>query len=341
MMISVLPINRIFIGPGRPRTIALCLLGVFVVVYPQLVNDYWRMVANFYGIYVLLGCSLNLIVGDAGLFNLGHAAFYAVGAYTTAILNTQCNVPTLILLPLSAVLAGCIAALIAKPILHLRGDYLCMVTIGLGEIVRIALYNNPFDLTGGPNGIFGISRPILFGFAFKKPLQYYYLIWAFVFLTIFVMRRLEESRIGRAWNCIREDDLAAEAMGINTTRLKLLAFVLGAGMAGIAGNLYAGYMTVIAPESFSFWESVLMFCIVVLGGPGSVPGVIVGAFGMFVLPELFRDYFLKSRLLVFGVAMVLMMLFRPEGLLPVAQWKRADDAGRRRKPEKAAASARG
>lgn len=336
-----MPMSRISIGPGRPRTIALCLLGVLMVVYPLMVNDYWRMVANFYGIYVLLGCSLNLIVGDAGLFNLGHAAFYAVGAYSTAILNTRYNVPTLVLLPLSAVLAGAIAAMISKPILHLRGDYLCIVTIGFGEIIRIALYNNPLDLTGGPNGIFGIARPALAGFVFRKPLHYYYLIWLFVVLVIFATRRLEESRVGRAWNCVREDDLAAEAMGIDTARLKLMAFVLGAGVAGVAGNLYAGYMTVIAPESFSFWESVLMFCIVVLGGPGSVPGVIVGAFGMFVLPELFREYFLKSRLLVYGIAMVLMMLFRPEGLLPVQQWKRAAGPGQEKSAGTPAAQTQG
>ncbi|MCR4398594.1 MAG: branched-chain amino acid ABC transporter permease [Firmicutes bacterium] len=322
----VFQINEISLGPGIARTYALAGLGVLLVIYPLVVNDYWAMVGNFYGIYVLLGCSLNLIVGDAGLFNLGHAAFYAVGAYSTAILNTRWHVPTLVLLPLSAALAAMFAVVISKPILHLRGDYLCIVTIGFGEIVRIALYQNPFGLTGGPNGIFGIGRPSLFGFVFRRPWHYFYLIWAFVVLTIFAMRRLEESRLGRAWNCIREDDLAAEAMGIDTARLKLLAFALGAGVAGIAGNLFASNMTVIAPESFSFWESVLMFCIVVLGGPGSVPGVIIGAFGMFVLPELFRGFFLRSRLLVFGAAMVAMMLFRPEGLLPVQQWKRAAES---------------
>ncbi|NPV71409.1 MAG: branched-chain amino acid ABC transporter permease [Firmicutes bacterium] len=314
--------------PGKGRTVFLALLGCLLLLYPLVVNDYWTMVGNFYGIYVLLGLSLNLIVGDAGLFNLGHAAFYAVGAYSTAILNTVFGIPTMALLPVSALFAALFAVLISKPILHLRGDYLAIVTIGFGEIVRIALYQNPFDLTGGPNGIFGIARPRLFGFVFRRPHHYFYLIWVLVVITIFVMRRLEESRVGRAWNCIREDDLAAEAMGIDTARLKLLAFALGAGVAGMAGNLYAGNMTVIAPESFSFWESVLMFCIVVLGGAGSVPGVIVGAFGMFVLPELFRGYFLQSRLLVFGLAMVAMMLFRPEGLLPVQQWKRASASSR-------------
>ncbi len=327
-MTRVLPTNRVLPAPGRGRTALFAALGCLLLVYPLAVNDYWVMVGNFYGIYVLLGLSLNLIVGDAGLFNLGHAAFYAIGAYSTAILNTRYGVPTMVLLPVSTLLAALAAVAISRPILHLRGDYLAIVTIGFGEIVRIALYQNPFDLTGGPNGIFGIARPRLFGFVFRKPDHYFYLIWVIVVLTIVVMRRLEDSRVGRAWNCIREDDLAAEAMGIDTAHLKMMAFALGAGLAGLAGNLYAANMTVIAPESFSFWESVLMFCIVVLGGAGSVPGVIVGAFGMFVLPELFRGYFLKSRLLVFGLAMVAMMLFRPEGLLPVQQWKRAVSSSR-------------
>jgi branched-chain amino acid transport system permease protein len=181
--------------------------------------------------------------------------------------------------------------------------------------VRIALYNNPFGLTGGPNGIFGISHPAIGGLVLRQPFQYYYFILAFVLLTIFVMKRLETSRLGRAWNCIREDEVAAEAMGIDTTKAKLMAFAVAAGWAGLAGTIYASKMVVIAPESFSFWESVLMFCIVVLGGAGSIPGVLVGAVGMVALPEVFRS-FAQARMLVFGAAMVLMMLFRPEGLWP-------------------------
>ncbi|MBC7324976.1 MAG: branched-chain amino acid ABC transporter permease, partial [Moorella sp. (in: Bacteria)] len=215
------------------------------------------------------------------------------------------HVPVLLLLPVSAILAAFVGYMVSRPILHLRGDYLCIVTIGFGEIVRITLNNDPFGLTGGPNGIMGIARPELFGFRVYQPLHYYFLIWFLVLLTIFALKRLENSRIGRAWNYIREDELAAAAMGIDVNRLKLLAFMLGAGLAGVAGNIYASKMTVIAPESFSFWESVVMFCIVVLGGPGSIPGIMVGALGMFVLPELFRG-FVKARMLVFGLAMILM-----------------------------------
>ncbi|MEW6046501.1 MAG: branched-chain amino acid ABC transporter permease [Bacillota bacterium] len=302
--------------------------GVAWALFPVVVrNAYWIDVANFYGIYALLALSLNLIVGEAGLFNLGHAAFYAVGAYTTAILNTRFEIPTLVLLPVSFAVAAAAGAILTRPILHLRGDYLAMVTIGFGEIVRIALTNNLFGLTGGPNGIFGIDRPVLGSFTIRQPAHYFHLIWVIVAATIWITLRLQRSRIGRAWNYIREDEVAAQAMGIDPVRVKLLAFVLGAGLAGVAGSLYAARMTVIAPERFNFWESVVIFSMVVLGGPGSIPGVMLGAFAMWVLPELFRE-FAQARMLVFGAAMVAMMVFRPEGLWPSALWLRAARAYR-------------
>jgi len=319
--------------------VALLFPPFFHLVFGTGANR-WIQVANFFFIYALLGLSLNIILGYAGLFQLGHAAFYAVGAYTTAILSTKLGIPVLWLLPLSGLVAAIFAVLISRPILHLRGDYLCIVTIGFGEIVRIALRNDASSLaflgkipalrgfgervselviTGGPNGIFGISRPSLFGLALREQWHYYYMFLVFVAFTIFAMRRLENSRLGRAWTCIREDELAAEAMGIDTVQMKLLAFAVGAAWAGVTGSLYASWVTVIAPESFSFWESVIMFCIVVLGGTGSIPGVLVGTLGMVVLPELLREVLLNIqqwRMLLFGAAMVLMMVFRPQGLWP-------------------------
>ena len=275
---------------------------------PLFANSYWTDVANFFGIYMLLGLSLNIIVGYAGMFNLGHAAFYAVGAYTTAIINTRFGIPLLVLMPIAALTAAGFAALITRPVLHLRGDYLCIVTIGFGEIVRIALINNPFGLTGGPNGVLGIDRPALFGFTFYQPGHFFYLIWVIVILVMFGMRRLENSRLGRAWNYVREDELAAEAMGIDATNMKLLAFILGAGLAGIAGTLYAGTMTVIAPESFGFWESVsVRNCGV--GGPGSTRGS-----GRYIWDVRFAENipgFSSARMLVFGAAHDVMMIFRP------------------------------
>lgn len=291
------------------------LFAIAAMIAPLLFDDYWRSVAVVAGIYVILGLSLNVIVGYAGLFQLGHAAFYGIGAYTAAILNLNYKIPILALLPVGAVAAGLVAFVLVRPILHLRGDYLAIVTIGFGEIVRIALKNDILGITGGPNGLSGIDRPVLFGLRFRSPLDYYYLVWAFVLLSIFAFRRLENSRLGRAWNYVREDELAAEAMGIDTVKTKLIAFVIGSAWAGLAGVLYASRYRVIAPENFSFLESVIMFSIVVLGGTGSIPGVFVGTLGMVVLPEIFRP--LRDwRDAWLGVAMVLMMIGRPAGLWP-------------------------
>jgi branched-chain amino acid transport system permease protein len=299
-----------------PRTLIYSIFVVVLAGAPFFLNRYWVDVLNMVGLYAILGLSLNLIVGHAGLFNLGHAAFYAIGAYTAAILNTQFQIPILWLLPVCGLTAGLFAIIIVRPIIHLRGDYLCIVTIGVGEIVRIALINNIFGITGGSNGIFGISRPSIFGYIIRRPHQFFYLIWIFVAITVFLFYRLEQySRFGRALNYLRGDAVAAEGSGIDTAHYKLWAFVLGAFWAGMAGTIFAAKMTIISPESFSFWESVLMFLIVILGGSGSIPGMILGAFLIVGLPELFRG-FANARMLFFGAAMILMMIFRHEGILP-------------------------
>lgn len=302
-----------------PYRLVYTVCGGVLAIAPIFLNRYWVDVLNTIGLYALLGLSLNLIVGHAGLFNLGHAAFYAIGAYTAAILNTRFGIPILWLLPLSGLTAGLFAALVARPVIHLRGDYLCIVTIGVGEILRIALVNDVFGITGGPNGVFGIARPSIFGYVIKRPHQFFYLIWGFVALTVFLFYRLEQrSRFGRALNYLKGDPVAAEGSGIDTAHYKLMVFVLGASWAGMTGMLYAAKMTTIAPESFSFWESVLMFAIVILGGSGSIPGMIVGAFLVVGLPEFFRR-FADARMLIFGLAMIVMMIFRKEGLLPPRQ----------------------
>ena len=305
-------------APSTSRRVAIGYLVVAagVAVAPLLLDAYWLDVLNSVGLYVLLALSLNLILGDAGLFNMGHAAFYAVGAYTAAILNTRLGVPILWTLPASAVVAALFATVVARPVVHLRGDYLLVVTIGLGEIVRIALVNDVFGLTGGANGIFGISRPVLFGHRIRRPHEFLYLIWGFVAVTVLLFHRLEQSRFGRALNYLREDPVAAEGSGVNTARYRLLAFGLGAAWAGMTGTLFAAKMTIISPESFSFWESVVLFLMVILGGSGSIPGVIVGAALVVVLPEVFRG-FASGRMLVFGLVMMIMMVVRPQGLLPL------------------------
>ena len=290
------------------------LVAVLVAVLPLGMNTYWTEVAVNVGLYALLALSLNVILGQAGIFHMGHAAFYAVGAYVTAILNTHYQIPILLLIPVAGAAAALFALIVARPIIHLRGDYLLIVTIGIVEIVRIALINNVFGLTGGANGIFGISRPMLFGFKIAKPVHFYYLVWAYVACSILLFRRLENSRFGRALNYIKEDDTAAEGSGVNTASYKLWAFVLGAFWAGMTGTIYAAKMTIISPESFSFWESVVLFAIVILGG-GSNRGVLLGAFLLIGLPEFFRE-FASARMLAFGFAMVVMMIFRPQGMLP-------------------------
>jgi branched-chain amino acid transport system permease protein len=288
---------------------------VLAVLLPLPMSDYYRSVLWRTGLYAMLGLSLNIILGYAGLFQLGHAAFYALGAYTSALLNLHFNVPLILTFPASIIVAALFGYLITRPILHLRGDYLCIVTIAFGEVVRLVLVNNIFGITGGANGLCGIARPVLFGLELREPIYHYYLMLFFLITTIFAVQRLENSRLGRAWMYVREDEVAAEAMGIDTTRVKLLAFTLGSGWAGLTGALYAGKITVISPDMSKFLESVIMFCIVVLGGTGSIPGVFVGTLGMVTLPELSRP--LKAwRDAWLGFAMVAMMILRPEGLWP-------------------------
>ena len=290
------------------------LVAVLVAVLPLGMNTYWTEVAVNVGLYALLALSLNVILGQAGIFHMGHAAFYAVGAYVTAILNTHYQIPILLLIPVAGAAAALFALIVARPIIHLRGDYLLIVTIGIVEIVRIALINDVFGLTGGANGIFGIARPELFGIKIRKAIQFYYIIWIMVGLTVLLFHWLSESRFGRALNCIKEDDTAAEGCGMDVAHLKLMAFVIGAFWAGMAGNLFAAKMTIISPSSFTFWESVVVFAVVILSG-GSQIGVLLGTFLIVALPEMFRD-FASARMLVFGLAMMIMMVVRPQGLLP-------------------------
>ncbi len=301
------------------RWLALLALAAGMIIFPRAASRYWTDVAVFFGIYVILGLSLNLIVGEVGLFNMGHAAFFAIGAYTTAILSTQYGIPLAWLWPISAAAAGLFAYVITRPIIHLRGDYLLMVTIGLNEIIRIALINDPGGLTGGSNGLFVIDRLRIFGWTVSTPTDFFYLVWGFIAVLVVVLLRLQNSRIGRAWNYVREDEIAAASMGVDVRWAKTLAFTLGAALAGGAGTLYAAKMRIISPDSFTFWESVILFAIVILGGMGSIPGVIVAAGALMVLPEVLRD-FMEYRMLFFGVAMVLMMIFRPQGLWPSRRW---------------------
>ncbi len=298
-------------------SIVAVVLVVSLLIVPFFLNDYYRDVLTLTGMYIVLALGLNIVVGQAGLLNLGYVAFYAVGAYTYAILSTTYGLSFWPGLIAGASSAAVFAVLLGLPTLRLRGDYFAIVTLGLGEITRIVL-NNWDSMTGGPNGISRIGRPSIAGYVFHSTLDFYFLILFMVILSVFAINRLISSRIGRAWIAIREDETAAEAMGINTFKLKLLAFVLGSAWAGMTGVFFAAKMAFVSPESFTFFESVMILCMVVLGGMGSIPGIILGAFLLIMLPEVFRD-FQDYRMLAFGIALVLMMIFRPQGLLGTAK----------------------
>src|SRR5512143_198732 len=311
-------LSRLPVSTGRLTSLAqspagLAALVILLVLLPLFLNDYYRDTMTLTYLYIVLALGLNIVVGQAGLLNLGYVAFYAVGAYTYAILSTAFGLSFWPGILTGALTAALFAVLVGLPTLRLRGDYFAIVTLGLGEITRI-VFNNWDSLTGGPNGISKIGRPALAGYRLSGALDFYYLILVIAVFTVFAMHRLMEPRIARAWVAIPEDETAAEAMGINTFRLKLLAFVIGSAWAGAAGVFFAAKMAFGSPESFTFSESVLILCMVVLGGMGSIPGIVLGAFLLITLPEVFRE-FQDYRMLAFGAALVLMMVFKPQGLL--------------------------
>jgi len=296
-----------------------------LLAFPLLSPRYGQDVAINVLVYVTLGLGLNIVVGLAGLLDLGYIAFYGVGAYTYALLSVHYQMSFWMALPLCAAFAATAGCFIGYPTLRMRGDYLAIVTLGFGEILRLVL-NNWMKLTGGPNGVLGIKPPSLSlpdpgngweltRYLLKSPMSQYYLILAIALFTVVAVRRLADSRIGRAWEAIREDETAASLMGVNTFALKLLAYAMGAVFGGVAGAFFAAKMRFVSPGSFTFIESAMVLSMVVLGGMGSIPGVVLGALALIALPEAFRG-FEHYRMLVFGAAMVLMMLFRPAGLVP-------------------------
>ncbi|MDO6460156.1 high-affinity branched-chain amino acid ABC transporter permease LivM [Granulosicoccaceae sp. 1_MG-2023] len=291
-------------------------LAAFAIVFPFLFSSYQTNIMTTALMYVVLGLGLNIVVGLAGLLDLGYVAFYAVGAYSYALLNTHFGLGFWTVLPIGAALAALFGILLGFPVLRLRGDYLAIVTLAFGEIIRLVL-ENWNDFSQGPSGISNIERPALFGIelTLNQSITYlYFLMLLMVIITIFVVNRLQDSRIGRAWLALREDDIACQAMGIDKTKTKLTAFALGATWAGMVGVIFAAKTTFINPASFTFLESAIILAIVVLGGMGSILGVIIGAFILILLPEYLRalaDY----RMLAFGAILVTMMIFRPQGII--------------------------
>lgn len=266
------------------------------------------------GIFMMLALGLNVIVGYAGMLNLGYAALFAVGAYTYGILNTTLGVPFWPGLACAGFAAAAFGMLLAFPALRVGGDYLAIVTLGSGEIVRILL-NNLDPWTGGPNGLLGIDHPRILGFDFGVgSTPYFYLVIVLIGILVFCLRRLECSRLGRAWMALREDELAAGAMGINLVWTKLSAFGIGGFVAGVAGCVFASKQGTVSPDSFDFVVSVMVLAMVVLGGLGNIKGVLLGALALSLLPEFLRGFEIY-RMLIFGAAMIGMMLFRPQGIL--------------------------
>ena len=338
--------------------------AIALVIFPfvlQYFGNAWVRIIDLALLYVMLALGLNIVVGYAGLLDLGYVAFFAVGAYLFGLLAsphlTQ-NFPLIaaifpnglhtslwVVIPLALVVAGLVGMLLGAPTLKLRGDYLAIVTLGFGEIVRIFMNNldQPYNLTNGPKGISDIDGVHFFGIDLARPLTigsyeissvtlYYFLFLALVILTLIVCARLQNSRIGRAWMAIREDEIAAKAMGLNTRNLKLLAFGMGASFGGVSGALFASFQQFVSPESFSLMESIMIVAMVVLGGIGHLPGVVIGALLLAALPEVLRyvagplqtmtDGRLDSailRQLLIGLAMIVIMLMRPRGLWPAPE----------------------
>lgn len=310
------PFSQRLLDEPRIYRPALAAVTLFAVAFPFLFSSYQTNIMTTALMYVMLGLGLNIVVGLAGLLDLGYVAFYAVGAYSYALLNYHFGLGFWAILPVGALLGVLFGILLGFPVLRLRGDYLAIVTLGFGEIIRLILENwNEFSF--GPSGIANIPRPGLFGIQMslnEATIYLYFLMIALCLFTIFVVNRLQDSRIGRAWIALREDEVACQAMGIDKTKTKLTAFALGATWAGMVGVIFAAKTTFINPASFTFLESAMILSIVVLGGMGSIIGVILGAFILILTPEYLRA-FSNYRMLLFGTTMVLMMVFRPQGIV--------------------------
>ncbi|WP_281645684.1 high-affinity branched-chain amino acid ABC transporter permease LivM [Parendozoicomonas sp. Alg238-R29] len=327
-------------GEQHPRLkqLALAFLLAALIIWPFFGSRGNVDLATLALIYVMLGLGLNIVVGLAGLLDLGYVGFYAVGAYSYALLNQYFGLDFWSCLLLGGFIAAFFGFILGFPVLRLRGDYLAIVTLGFGEIIRILL-NNWTAITGGPNGISQIPKPTLFGLEFSrrakeegnipfheffgidyssgyKVIFLYLLALLLVIATLWVINRLLRMPIGRAWEALREDDIACQSLGMNKTIIKLSAFTIGAAFAGFAGTFFAARQGFISPESFTFIESAIILAIVVLGGMGSQMGVVLAAIIMTILPELARE-FNEYRMLMFGLLMVFMMIWRPAGLMPM------------------------
>jgi len=293
-------------------------LGFLIVMgfFPLFVDSAWLAVGTTFLVFSVVAFSQDIILGRAGAFHMGHAAFFGMGAYATAILNTHYGWPILATWAPAVLIPMLVSLIVISPIIHLRGDYLLVATIGINIIFMQVLENDLFGLTGGPNGIFGIDVVRVFGHEFFEQTEMYYMAFILLGITLFIMKSLDASKFGRAMFYINKDDIAAQSMGISIRYYKMYAFAIGAGIAGAAGSMFAVQYSAVSPEAFDVLQSIMFFTIVLVGGSASLPGVLIGTFVMFVLPEIFRE-FETARYLVFGIAMIVMMILRPRGIWPV------------------------
>lgn len=295
--------------------VAIGLAALPILEFQQ--RAYWVRVIGYAGLYIILGLGLNVVVGFAGLLDLGYVAFYAIGAYTFGLLaggHFDIHLSFWLIIPIAAMLAALAGLLLGLPVLKLRGDYLAIVTLGFGEIIRL-LATNLTGLTNGSQGLYSLDSPNFFGMELKSGTHFYYLIFILVLLVLFLVSRLDRSRIGRAWAAIREDEDVAQMMGVSTTLYKLLAFAIGALIGGLGGAIFAAWQGSIFPDNFNLFVSINVLSLIIIGGMGSIPGVMIGAFALIALPDILRE-FANYRLLLFGLLLVIMMIARPEGFIP-------------------------
>jgi len=314
---------------GQQRTLrwgGIVLAALVLLILPMLLRTYLSEVVDNVGLYVLMGLGLNIVVGFAGLLDLGYVAFFAIGAYTMALLTPSefglANFTFWTALPFSVLAAVVAGVILGVPVLRMRGDYLAIVTMGFGEIVRILVLSDVFaPVLGGAQGILKVPNPSVGALEIVKPEHLYYLILGGCLLALFISWRLRDARLGRQWMAMREDEDVSEAMGINLVRTKLLAFAIGAGFSGLSGAIFVAKLGSVFPHSFNLNVSIYVLCLIIVGGMGSLPGVIVGAFFIMGLPELLRE-FAEYRMLMYGALLIVMMIARPEGLWPSEARKR-------------------
>ena len=287
---------------------------LLMILLPAILNSKWLAVGTTFLIFSVVALSEDITLGKGGCYNMGQAIFFGLGAYATAILNVHFHIPILLTIPVAIIIPVFFGVLLAGPIVHLRGDYLLVGTLGFNIVFIQILQNDLYGLTGGPNGLYGIDYLRVFGLEMSSQLAIYGVALAMLVLTLWIIHNLETSKPGRALHFLREDHIAAESIGINLKAYKIFAFGLGAGLAGMAGSVYTLQYSAVSPESFDFMQSVLFLTIVIVGG-SSIPGVLLGTFLMFVLPEIFRE-FAVWRYFVFGFAMIVTMILRPKGLWP-------------------------